>query len=158
MWSKTRQILLSRIAPTLQGRIDFIRGKFNVVGSVFSVTVDGKTWFADCFYYYMHPRFTVRETLSKRSFAKKYPNLYRQEFCSIEKSIHKYLNVLPIEKCLDYEEKCHFCNILAVLDYRLGKRSIKKILASIDSCPDYLYRWIILRAEAEGLLKKEELC
>ena len=29
------------------------------------------------------------------------------------------------------------------------------MLDEIDSCPDFLYKWIMLRAEAEGVLKKK---
>lgn len=159
-WTKTRQILLSRIAPSLQGRINFIREEFTTnkvkywsADPVFRVTVDGKTWFADCRYGYTHPRFLEKELLSKSSFAHKNPDWRWQKFGSIENSIHEYLNVLPLEKCLVYDNG--FYNILAVLDYRLGKRRLRKMLDEIDDCPDFLYKWILLRAEAEGLLKKK---
>lgn len=168
MWSKTRQILLSKLATSLQGRVNFIKEAYTTkkfkywsTKYIFRVTVDGKTWFAADMSYHsglVPTRFLERELLSNRLFARKNPNWSFNDDClwSIEEAIHEYLNVLPIEKCLDYGKE--FYNILAVLDYRLGKRRLRKMLNEIDNCPDFLYKWILLRAEAEGLLKKEVVC
>lgn len=167
MWSKTRQVLQSKLAPSLRGRINFIKEAFTTkklkywsTTNIFRVTVDGKTWFASYVYYYgslTPPRFLQRELLSNKLFARKNPKWSFEDDClgSIEYAIHEYLNVLSFEQCLDYKNE--FYNILSVLDSRLGKRRLCKMLDEIDNCPDFLYKWIILRADAEGLLKKKEV-
>ncbi len=164
MWSKTRQGLLSKLAPSLQGRVNFIREEYRTIKfkywstmRIFRVIVDGKTWFAAHIYgsSLVPARFLQKELLTNRLFTKENPDWQYGRNFSVESGIHEYLNVLSIEKCLDYDNK--FCNILAVLDYRLGKRRLRKMLAEIDNCPDFLYKWVLLRAEAEGLLKKKEI-
>lgn len=169
MWSKTRQVLLSKLAPSLQGRVNFIKEAFRTkklkrwsTTYIFRVTVDGKTWFAALIYgsfvygtSLVPTRFLQRELLSNKLFTRMNPDWsFNDDYLgSVEGAIHEYLNVLPLEKCLVYNNE--FYNVLAVLDYRLGKRRLRKILDEIDNCPDFLYKWIMLRAEAEGLLKKK---
>lgn len=163
MWSKTRQALLSKLAPSLQGRVNFIREEFTTkklkywsTRPVFRVTVDRKTWFATGYYdfwQFIPSRFLQKELVSCN---KKFPNWCessKRQGGNIGFFIHEYLNCLSFEECLKPDGR--FCNILAVLDYRLGKRRLRKMLDEIDSCPDFLYKWIMLRAEAEGLLKKK---
>lgn len=164
MWSKTRQVLLSKLAPSLQGRVNFIKEAFTTkklkywsTTPIFRVTVDGKTWFAALIYgsSLVPTRFLQRELLSNKLFTRMNPDWsFNDDYLgSVEEAIHEYLNVLPLEKCLVYDNE--FYNILAVLDYRLGKRRLRKMLNEIDNCPDFLYKWIMLRAEAEGVLKKK---
>ncbi len=170
MWSKTRQVLLSKLAPSLQGRVNFIREEFTTkklkywsTRPVFRVTVDGKTWFATGYYdfwQFIPARFMQRELVSNnKKLAEKIGDAFWKEpegdrTGLVGYAIHEYFNVLSLEECLKPEQG--FCNILAVLDYRLGKRRLRKMLEEIDSCPDFLYKWILLRAEAEGLLEKKK--
>ena len=169
MWSKTRQVLLGKLAPSLQGRVNFIRESFTSqklkywsTTPIFRITVDGKTWLATTCYdiwQFIPARFMQRELASNnKKIAEKTGDIFWKEpeedrTGLVNGAIHEYFNVLSFEECLKPEQG--FCNILAVLDYRLGKKRLRKMLNEIDNCPDFLYKWIMLRAEAEGLLKKK---
>lgn len=59
------------------------------------------------------------------------------------KFVHNFLNVLSFEECINSEN--YFIRLLALLDKRLGKRRLKRIIDNIDNEPGWLKKWIKLR-------------
>ena len=159
MWSKTRQVLESRLADDLKGRVcyhyDVYRGKKHPVkpdwyaeAHVISILVDGTPWFCTnqgfwiekykC--YNPEPKDVdiIRET-------GKVPcedGMYALEY------IHQYLNVLSIDEAVAHDN--YFIRLLAVLDARLGKRRIKALADSIANEPEWFRKWILLRAGTQN--------
>lgn len=64
------------------------------------------------------------------------------------KAAHDYLNQ-PIEPSLTDENA--IVRMFAVLDRRVGKRRLKRLIGEIDEQPEWLRRLIRIRAEAEGI-------
>ena len=63
--------------------------------------------------------------------------------------IHKYLNVYSARECLDSGN--YILKLLAVLDRRIGKRTVKKLADNISNEPEWFRKFIFLRAEGEGI-------
>lgn len=159
MWSKTRQILESRLAENLKERISF---HFDVYRSnkckqkpwwktetpVFSILVDGEPWFCT------NPEFYTEKGLWPNQ--KKSEEVIRETGfvpCSngcdnelVSAYIHQYLNELSIEQAITHEN--YFIRLLALLDARLGKRKIKELASNIESEPEWFRKWISLRNAA----------
>lgn len=62
--------------------------------------------------------------------------------------IHEYLNEYNVKECLD--SKNYILKMLAVLDRRIGKRTVKQLVDNISNEPEWFRKFIILRAESEG--------
>ena len=78
------------------------------------------------------------------------PNYYGlMDVHHIMRFIHEYLNVLSVKECLDGDN--YILKMLAVLDRRAGKRTIKRLIDNISDEPDWFRKYIILRAENEGI-------
>lgn len=69
------------------------------------------------------------------------------------KRVHEYLNCVSIEECLSGED--YFLYLLAILDRRVGKRRIRRIYENIDKEPEWIQKFIILRAEAEKMIPED---
>lgn len=63
--------------------------------------------------------------------------------------IHEYLNVYNAKECLDSGN--YILKMLAVLDRRVGKRTIRRLADGIADEPGWLRKFIILRAEGERM-------
>lgn len=162
MWSKTRQILESKIADKLQGRIsyhyDVYRTKkhkdkpdWHTEMHVFSIIVDGDAWFCT------NPRFY---SSLHRSNGKTEEEVIRETgFVGCEwgynapQYIGKFLS-MSINEAFTHEN--YFIRLLALLDKRVGKRRLTQLVTSIDNEPEWFRKWILLRCEAEGVRKKVE--
>ena len=160
MWSKTRKALLERLAPTLKERVDYHYAVYEhaplpnlAAFHVFYIRVDQQVWFAtnqnfyDEFYKKDYdaresaPEIAANEFIRETGFVQTGP-----DFCDNDalKYIHDYLNVLPYEECLQSDN--YFIRLLALLDRRLGKRRLKKIVENIDQEPEWFRKWVRLRA------------
>ena len=76
----------------------------------------------------------------------------RLDIDSIMNHVHRYLNEVSIDECLAGED--YMLLIFAILDRRVGKRRIKELFDRQDDYPDWMSKWVRLRAEAENLVKK----
>ena len=56
---------------------------------------------------------------------------------------YDYLNVLPYEESLQSDN--YFIRLLALLDWRLGKRRLKKIVENIGQEPEWFRKWVRLQ-------------
>ena len=172
MWSKTKQVLTERMADSLKKRV---RYNFEVYTTnkchwwsetpVFYIYVDGERWFSTkLFYYllkeaeYLHENVDrslpyheyweahIRAGSAACAYASKYGFM---DVDSIMLCIHKYLNVYSARECLDSGN--YILKLLAVLDRRIGKRTVKKLADNISNEPEWFRKFILLRAEGEGI-------
>jgi len=156
MWSKTRQILESRLADELKGRVSFHYDVYRTKVCkekpdwksemhVLSIIVDGEAWFSTNpeFYHYVGrwPHEIPKEQIIKET------GLVAGGWWGTDamKFIHQYLNELSIDEAISHEN--YFIRLLALLDSRLGKRRIKVIAENIKNEPEWFHKWILLRAK-----------
>ena len=130
-----------------------------------SIYVDGERWFSTkLFYYllkeaeYLHENVDrslpyheyweahIRAGSAACAYASKYGFM---DVDSIMLCIHKYLNVYSARECLDSGN--YILKLLAVLDRRIGKRTVKKLADNISNEPEWFRKFILLRAEGEGI-------
>lgn len=166
MWSKTRKALMNRLADSLHGRVDFYMAGYEPYRryeNVFYISVDKETWFAS-------NDMSVAEVSVRRSrleseikeeddYWEEYRRIYNKaeqqairetgflDADQIMKRIHLYLNCVSIEECLSGED--YFLYLLAILDRRLGKRRLQKIYENVENEPEWIQKFIRLRAMAE---------
>ena len=178
MWSKTRKAMYDRLAPSLKGRVVFEvqyyeklkcqceicanRCKqFMIIVDKVPYTIAGagayKQFQLKCQvreelditdYYYFRDENLKRKVENKMFY---YSGLML--FFSAMERVHEYLNCVSIEECLSGED--YFLYLLAILDRRVGKRTIRKIYKNIDNEPEWIRRFILLRAEAEGIIRED---
>lgn len=170
MWSKTKKALDDRLAGSLKGRVRYccevyttVKLKWWTETPVFYIYVDEEMWFAtNPMYYYdegsMHgelmnqypdnmdywEKFYLTYPEAKKMGFRKYGRISMDE---LMKHIHYFLNELSIDEALNSEDYMYL--ILSILDRRVGKRRIKNLADKIDEYPDWIQKWIRLRAEAE---------
>ena len=143
MWSKTRQVLESRLAEDLKGRVGYhwdvyrMDGKCRTECHVMSIFVDGECWFHtnQRFWdvkYGKRPEPNDNDIIRETGLVE-----------TVSKYIHQFLNVLSIEEAISHEN--YFIRLLAILDARLGKRRIKVLADNIDNEPEWFRKWILLR-------------
>lgn len=133
--------------------------------------MDGKRWFSTKLYYYLlkeaeylHenvdrslPYYEYWEAHTKAgpaacAYALKYGFM---DVDSIMRCIHKHLNVYNVRECLDSGN--YILKLLAVLDRRIGKQTVKKLADNISNEPEWFQKFILLRAESEGIHCRMEL-
>ena len=117
MWSKTRQVLESRLAEKLKGCVSYHYDVYRTKGCKEKRDND-----------------IIREMgLVAGGFWEKKVMGY----------IHEYLNELSIEDAINNDN--YFIRLLAVLDARLGKRKVKALVDNIENEPQWFRKWILLR-------------
>lgn len=137
MWSKTRQVLESRLPADLKGRVKYIYevmrvGSHGCEDHVFTILVDGEAWF------HSNP-INWEQKLERIRDDGIVSNIYGAAM----KFVHQFLNVLSIDEAISHEN--YFIRLLAVLDARLGKRRIKALADNFDNEPEWFRKWIMLR-------------
>ncbi len=160
MWSKTKQILESRLCLKLKNRVKF---HYDVYKSnkdkekkwwflemrVFSILVDGKIWFATNPNYY--------DELYKLPYSQRYSEEGKLGIIknfgyvqavdngsdNVMTFVHKFLNELSFDESIANEN--YFIRLLALLDKRLGKRRVKTMLENVENEPEWFQKWIRLR-------------
>lgn len=147
MWSKTKQVLESRLPEDLKGRVKYNYDVYRDGSTeiqVFSIIVDGEVWF------HTNPKFwdELYKPHPNCCTANEMDVIWRSgyvENCygSAMKYVHDFLNVLSIEDSATNEN--YFIRLLALLDSRLGKRRIRKMAQYIDQEPEWFKKWIRLR-------------
>ena len=72
---------------------------------------------------------------------------------SFMECLHQYLCNLSIEEAIKSDN--YIFRMLAMFDRRLGKRRITEILNGIDEESEWFRKFVLIRAEAEGMIKIE---
>ena len=165
MWSKTRQILKSKLADSLKERVDFHYDVYRtnkcrkVVPwreryyemDVLSIIVDGDAWFCTNpnFYDYLYGpnKKTEEEVIREMGL------VGCEDGWTAPQYVGKFLG-MSIDEAFTNEN--YFIRLLAVLDSRVGKRRLRPLLDNIENEPEWFRKWIRLRCEAEGLCGKTE--
>ncbi len=86
------------------------------------------------------PEAAANEVIRETGFVQTSPTFSKNDAL---KYIHDYLNVLPYEDCLQSDN--YFICLLALLDQRLGKRRLKKMVENIEQEPEWFRKWVRLR-------------
>ena len=160
MWSKTRQVLQSRLAESLKGRVKYNYavfrrdGKFPTECDVLFVLVDGEPWFHTNQHFWIE-KYKTRPEPEDNDIIRE-TGLVENYWGDAMEYVHQYLNVLSIEEAIAHEN--YFIRLLAILDARLGKRKIKELVDNIDNEPEWFRKWITLRAEAAQRAPSKTLC
>lgn len=168
MWSKTKKGLMSHLADSLQERVVFnmeVYERYRYCEWVFYIFVDKEMWFASNPNIWIETRKREEqmrnECKMKNNDWEKGRTIRRiaeqqaikeTGYLSTDKimeRVHDYLNVANIEECLNRQD--YFLYLLAILDRRVGKRRLKMIYENITDEPQWIQKYILLRAEAEGL-------
>lgn len=169
MWSKTRKSLNNRLADSLKKQVSYSFESYVINRHelpVFKIVVNKKTWFMSNLFL-----FNVSCSTQNKLMKTLPPGMTYYEKCvlterkaseitihdtgladvdMIMKYIHEFLNVISVDECLSGKNYFHY--LLSLLDRRVGKRRIKTILENINNEPEWIRRFIILRAEAEKIL------
>lgn len=137
MWSKTKQVLESRLPENLKGRVKFLYevlrvGSHGCKDHVFSIIVDGEPWFRS------NPKNWEQDLGTIRN-----QGIVSNIYGDAMKYVHQFLNVLSIDEAIASDN--YFIRMLALLDSRLGKRRIMKLAERIDEEPEWFRKWIMLR-------------
>ena len=153
MWSKTKQILESRLPEDLKGRVEYGYAVYRNGGSecqAMFIIVDGETWFST------DPRFWSKrcyrgdaETDTNRVIRD--TGYVGNSWGEAMKYVHQFLNVLSIDEAISSEN--YFIRMLALLDSRLGKRRIRKLAEHAEEEPEWFRKWIYLRLENVNTIK-----
>lgn len=160
MWSKTRQVLESRLCDELKDRVKFHydvyrtnRDKENRLWftemNVFSTLVDDEVWFSTNPQYYVElyrsDVLCVCSQADKNEIIKKFGYVPASDDSSdnVMFYVHRFLNELSFEESFTNEN--YFIRLLALLDKRLGKRRLKVLADGVDSEPEWFRKWIKLR-------------
>lgn len=171
MWSKTKKALMDRMADNLKKRV---RYNFEVYTTnkcrwwsetpVFYIYVDDELWFASNPKSYSKETEYLHDNVDKRlpyheycetrtkaySAASNYASEYGlMDVYNMMRYIHEYLNVYNVKECL--ESGNYILKMMAVLDRRIGKRTIKRLVDNINNEPEWFRKFIVLRMESEGI-------
>lgn len=160
MWSKTRKAMYERLAPALKDRVEYdfkyIRPRqrteppanpkchceFCSFHRYFAIKVDKEQIMISNNQIYYERNFPI--TMEK----KEARGLF--EIADVAEAMHQYLNVNSIEECLSKEN--YLLYLFAILDRRVGKRRIRVIYEQMEQEPEWIRRFIKLRAEAEKII------
>lgn len=169
MWSKTKKALMERTADNLKKRV---RYNFEVYTTkrrhsemaVFYIYVDNELWFAtnpnDYLEEYKYLDKYVNKGLPHHEYRAVYNKVrldaydYATEYGLMNVNrmmlyVHRYLNVYSVKECLDSEN--YMLKMLAVLNRRIGKRTVGQLVDNISNEPEWFRKFIILCAKSEGV-------
>ena len=149
MWSKTKQVLESRLPEDLKGRVKYHYDVYRYAASecqAMSILVDGETWFCTDprFWREVHYRDDYEVETNKVIYDTGHVG---NSWGEAMKYVHQFLNVLSIDESISSDN--YFIRMLALLDSRLGKRRIRQLAERIDEEPEWFRKWIMLRLKKQ---------
>ena len=160
MWSKTRKAMEKRIAPSLRDRVfydfEYCRPHYRTeppanpkchctfcsYNRFFRIVIDKKEsiMIANSDVYYKSEWYPTEEEKRRKGLF---------EIADVAYAMHLYLNVYSIDECLSWENPLTY--LFAVMDRRVGKRTVQRLYKDMEKKPQWIQRFIRLRAEAEGI-------
>ena len=161
MWSKTRKAMYERLAPSLRGRIQYdieycrphywteppANPKCSCIfcsyHRFFHIVIDKKERIVISSNHVYYKGIAYSEPEEKRECG-----LF--EMKDVGEAMHLYLNVVPIEECLTWENPLLY--LFGVLDRRVGKRTVKRLYEEREDKPEWIRKFIELRAQAEQII------
>ena len=140
MWSKTKQVLESRLSDDLKGRVVYGYSVYRNGGSecqVMSIVVDGETWFwPELYKTHSYDKSAEMDVIKRTGYV-------GNSWGEAMRYVHEFVNILSIDEAIASDN--YFIRLLALLDYRLGKRRIRKMAAHVEDEPEWFRKWIMLR-------------
>ena len=160
MWSKTRKAMEKRIAPSLRDRVfydfEYCRPNYRTeppanpkchctfcsYNRFFRIVIDKKEsiMIANSDVYYKSEWYPTEEEKRRKGLF---------EIADVAYAMHLYLNVYSIDECLSWVNPLTY--LFAVMDRRVGKRTVQRLYKDMENKPQWIQRFIRLRAEAEGI-------
>lgn len=164
MWSKTRKAMYERMAPSLKGWVvydfEYCRPHYRTeppanpkchcifcsYNRFFRIVIDkkDKIMIANSDVYYKSESYPTEEEKRRKGLF---------EIADVAKAMHLYLNVYSIQESLNWENN-PLTYLFAIMDKRVGKRTLRYLYEEKEEKPEWIWRFLELRAGAEGLLKK----
>ena len=163
-WSYMRKVLeKENICESLKGRIQYFATRYkkshDEEGRV-AIRLDGKEIFKSCFYDWQNKRIEVEENIvipdiEKISFSEYWNRVHLEtkSFAGFDQygfyeAFYFYQN-----HSIDESMVCSdpVVRLFAILDERIGKRTLIKIADKIESQPEWLQVFHRLRLEADGI-------
>ena len=164
MWSKTRKAMYERMAPSLKGRVvydfEYCRPHYRTeppanpkchcifcsYNRFFRIVIDkkDKIMMANSDVYYKSESYPTEEEKRRKGLF---------EIADVAKAMHLYFNVYSIQESLNWENN-PLTYLFAIMDKRVGKRTLRYLYEEKEEKPEWIWRFLELRAGAEGLLKK----
>lgn len=178
MWSKTKKALDNRLADALKDRIRYgcevyttTKIKWWTETPVFYIHVDDELWFATNPMHYIDERTVHRELMDEYPddmaywdiFYATYPEAKimglkkygRISMDALMKHVHGFLNEVSIDEALYGTDYMYL--IFAIIDRRVGKRRVKQLVDKLQEYPEWIQKWIRLRAESENIRVDEKI-
>jgi len=165
-WSSMRKVLeQENICDSLKGRIQYFATRYrkshDEEGRV-AIRFDGEEIFKSCFYDWQRKRDIVEASIilpKELSYKEKCDIIHTktlnnggfEQWCFYD-AFYYYQNH-NIKECLNYKDP--IVKLLAILDKRVGKRTLHEILKNFHKEPKWLQVFYKLRLEADGIVNYE---
>lgn len=175
-WSKTRKILEEEmLCESLKGRVQYFLTQYHGAHDHhgrFCIRVDGKEYvhanpFNERYSFEEEKRIKAEQHVPRREWTSS-RFLYDEENRIIEDQVYAqmvhdnkmeiYHVTSAIEEYLQSDIQTALASsnemirLLAVLDRRVGKRTLEKLKDEVDKQPEWLKKFYLLRLEAEGIM------
>ena len=166
MWSKTKKQLESLLCDSLKGRVQYFVTKYreshDSTGRA-CILVDKKEMYnVSCLLHDVKMYDIEQELINDPAYTPKYESKYSSSWeareiakdegvrctCDFMHQVYKHFHA-PILDSLNSDEDITV--ILALLDRRVGKRTLKKLKGSINEMSEAVQYFYNLRCEAEGI-------
>ena len=169
-WGAMRKILeQDNICDALKGRVQYFATRYrkshDQEGRV-AIRIDSEELFKSCFYDWQTKRVIARDHLD-------IPNMHKLSWVEYWEAVHLeaknfagfdqhgFYNAFYLYQNSSIEES--LCSpdpvvrLFAIMDKRVGKRRLQKILPEVENQPEWLQAFYSLRIAAEGLEPREEI-
>jgi len=158
-WSKMRKVLeKDNICESLKGRIQYFQTWYGSHSHTrIAIRIDKKEVFRSSFYHYWKDVLALAQANKRETgnfnYAKAHEETQNQgKDDSFFQSFHKYHNQ-SIEKSLN--DPNPFVRLFAIMDKRVGKRRLQKLICEVKKQPDWLQQFYQLRLDADGIGTKK---
>ncbi len=143
------------LCQSLQGRVSYhleVYPRFSTHAGCFRVTLDGKTV----------KKFGYYHSACKMSWAKNFPWQFPME-SRVEYTAREFSDALeayrhqPIAESLNSQNP--MVRLFAIVDRRVGKRTLQRLVDTVEDQPEWLRCFYQARLVAEGITaKRKEIC
>ena len=162
-WSAMRRILeQENICDSLKGRIQYFQTRYRGAHdqtSRIAIRLDGKEIFQSDYPNWMTRKYVVLSELRDNAAGNERHSLLHEKAnyiastqggsYSFYDSFYNYYNS-SIDKSIESPDA--MVRLFAILDKRLGKRRLEKLLPEIERQPEWIQVFFKLRIEAEGII------
>ncbi|MCL2055331.1 MAG: hypothetical protein FWG90_13000 [Oscillospiraceae bacterium] len=159
-WSAMRKVLeQDNICDSLKGRIQYFQTRYRAAHDQtprVAVRFEGKEIFRSCSHDWWDKYYTALRRLSNNNLGNEksrkeadYIAQWQGGVTSFYNSFYEYINN-SIDKSLSSSD--YVVRLFAILDKRVGKRRLERILPEVKNQPEWLQVFFKLRLEADGII------